>query len=86
MKKNCRRQIKEISYISNGKVMIILLVVRQLKKALYKMSQYFPKPYKPFGGGINVKVNLSNYAAKTDLKKQQQLICLNQQQNLIQLV
>ena len=41
------------------------------------MSQYFPKPYKPFGGGINVKVNLSNYAAKTDLKKQQQLICLN---------
>ena len=27
MKKNCRRQIKEISYISNGTVMIILLVV-----------------------------------------------------------
>ena len=23
------------------------------------MSQYFPKPYEPFGGGINVKVDLS---------------------------
>ena len=33
-----------------------------------KMSQYFPKPYEPFGGDINVEVNLSNYATKTDLK------------------
>ena len=32
------------------------------------MSQYFPKPYEPFGGHINVKVDLSNYATKTDLK------------------
>ena len=32
------------------------------------MSQYFPKPYKPFGGNINVKVHLSNYATKTDIK------------------
>ena len=32
------------------------------------MSQYFPKPYKPLGGDINVKVDLSNYATKTDLK------------------
>ena len=33
------------------------------------MSQYFPKPYKSFDGGIiNVKVDLSNYATKTDLK------------------
>ena len=32
------------------------------------MSQYFPKPYKPFGGDINVKINLSNYAAKVDIK------------------
>ena len=32
------------------------------------MSQYFPEPYKPFGGDINVKVDLSNYAIKTDLK------------------
>ena len=32
------------------------------------MSQYFPKPYEPFGVDINVKINLSNYATKTDLK------------------
>ena len=32
------------------------------------MSQYFPKPHKPFGGDINVKVDLSNYATKADIK------------------
>ena len=32
------------------------------------MSQYFPKPYEPSGGDINVKVDLFNYATKTDLK------------------
>ena len=32
------------------------------------MSQYFPKPYEPFSGDINVKVDLSNYATKTDIK------------------
>ena len=32
------------------------------------MNQYFPKPYEPFGGHVNVKVDLSNYATKTDLK------------------
>ena len=32
------------------------------------MSEYFPKPFKSFGGNINVKVDLSNYATKTDLK------------------
>ena len=32
------------------------------------MTHYFLKPYEPFGGDINVKVDLSNYATKTDLK------------------
>ena len=32
------------------------------------MSKFFPKPYKPFGRNINVKVDLSNYATKTDIK------------------
>ena len=32
------------------------------------MSQYFPKPFGSFGRNINVKVDLSNYATKTDLK------------------
>ena len=33
-----------------------------------KMSQYFPTPYEPFSGDINVKVDLSNYPIKTDIK------------------
>ena len=32
------------------------------------MSKYFPKPYEPFGGDINVKVDLSNYATIKDIK------------------
>ena len=32
------------------------------------MSQYFSKPYEPFDGDINVKVDLSNYATKSDIK------------------
>ena len=55
--------------MSNGKTMIIHLIADLIKKTLYKISQYFPKPYEPFGGHINVKVDLSNYATKTDLEK-----------------
>ena len=33
-----------------------------------KMNQKFPKPYKPFGGDVNVKVDLSNYATKANIK------------------
>ena len=32
------------------------------------MSDYFRRRYKRFDGGISVKVYLSDYAAKTDLK------------------
>ena len=32
------------------------------------MSQYFPKPYALFGGDINIKVDLSNYATKSDIR------------------
>ena len=32
------------------------------------MSKHFPKPYEPFGGDINVKVDLSNYSKKDDIK------------------
>ena len=48
--------------------MIVHLVAGLIKKTLYKMSQYFPRP---FGGDINVinvKVDLSNYTTKTDNK------------------
>ena len=47
--------------------MIILLIVGLIKKTLYKMSQYFPKPYESFDGDINVKIDLSNYATKDDI-------------------
>ena len=43
--------------------MILLIAI-----SLYKMSQYFPKPYEPFDRDINVKVDLSNYATKADIK------------------
>ena len=32
------------------------------------MSQYFPKSYEAFSRDINVKVDLSNYATKADIK------------------
>ena len=48
--------------------MIIHLIVGLIKKTFYKMSQYFPKPYEPFGGNINVTVDLPNYATKDDIK------------------
>ena len=32
------------------------------------MSRFFPKPYKPVGINIDVKVDLSSYATKTDIK------------------
>ena len=34
------------------------------------MSQYFPKPFEPFGGDISVKVGLSIYATKAGLKNE----------------
>ena len=64
--------------MSNGKVIIIRLIVGLIKKDLVrfywlqfhciKMSQYFPKIYEPFGADINVKVDLSNYATKAGIK------------------
>ena len=58
--------------------MVIFLIVGLMKKILNKiflneilslqMSQYFSKPFRSFVGNINVKVDLSNYATKTDLK------------------
>ena len=65
MKKNCKKLVNKnleqkkylkeqvINCTSNGKGM---------------KSQYFPKPFRSFGGNINAKVDLSNYATKTDLK------------------
>ena len=57
--------------MSNGKVIIIHLIVGLIKKDLVwfyciKMSKFYPEPYEPFGGDINVTVDLSNYATKVD--------------------
>ena len=62
--------------MSNGKVMIIYLIAGSIKKIwcgsigchYTKMSRFFAKLYKPFGRGIKVKLDLSNYAAKTEIK------------------
>ena len=54
--------------MSNGKDMIIHLIAGLIKKDLVLMSNYFRKCYKHFDGEISVKVDLSNYATKTDLK------------------
>ena len=48
--------------------MIILLIAGLIKNTMYKVSQYFPKPSEPFGGDINVKFDLSNYATKDNIK------------------
>ena len=48
--------------------MIIHLIAGLIKKTLYKTSQYFPKPYEPFDGDINVKTDLSYCATKADIK------------------
>ena len=49
--------------------MILHSMVGLIKKTLYKMRQYIPKPYELFRGDINVKIDLSNYVTKTDFKK-----------------
>ena len=49
--------------------MIIHVIVGLIERPHTKMSsQYFPKLFRIFGGSINIKVDLSNYATKTDLK------------------
>ena len=65
--------------MSTGKGIIIHLILRSVKNTLYifnktsckqcvKMSKYFPKSFRSFGRNINVKVDLPNYATKTDIK------------------
>ena len=54
--------------MSNGKAMAVLLIVGLIKKTLHKMSQYFPKLCKSFGGNVEVELDLFSYATKVDLK------------------
>ena len=55
--------------MSNGKNKITYLIAGLKKKrSCIKMSKYFPKLLRSFGRNINLKVDLSNYATKIDLK------------------
>ena len=54
-----------MTYRSNGKATIILL--KSYIKLLYKMS-HFPEPYTRGNNRIKVELDLSDYAAKFDLK------------------
>ena len=55
--------------IPNGKVMIILLTVGLITKtSLYKVSQYFPKPYELSRESVKFESDPSNYTTKADLK------------------
>ena len=60
------------NYTLNGKDMTIHLIVALIKNtsplSILSMIQYFPKPFRSFWGYVNVKVDLPNYATKTDLK------------------
>ena len=57
-----------INCMSNVKGMMNKLIVKLIKKTFYKNYSIFSKPFRCVGGTINVKVDLSNYATKTDLK------------------
>ena len=77
MKKNCKKTSQEkfkiylkeklINCMSNGKDMVVVLIVGLIKNSCIKMSQYFRKPFRSLGANINVKVDLSNCTTKTDL-------------------
>ena len=57
-----------IDYMSNGKVIIICLIVGLKENiSLYKMS-YFPERYTHSKSKIKVKLYLLNNATKSDLK------------------
>ena len=48
--------------------MIILLIVGLIRKTMYKISQYFPKPYSCFEGNPKVELDLSSYETTAKLK------------------
>ena len=69
--------------MSNGKVMIICLIIGLIKKmllneilpikillsSLHKTSQYFTKLYNRFGENVKVELDLSYYAKKGRSKR-----------------
>ena len=77
MKKNSKRQIKQNLEFKNDQMKGDKLEKWKVYDNSFhdwyseylKISEYFPQPYKPFGEDISVKLDLSNYATKADLKR-----------------
>ena len=44
---------KGVNFMLNGKTLIIVSIIGQIKKILHKISKYFSKPYDRFGGNKN---------------------------------
>ena len=55
--------------MSNGKVMIIILITKSIKKHCIKMSQYLAKKYRSFWENAKVELDLSSYAIKITIKR-----------------
>ena len=53
----------------DGKATIILLTVGLIKKILLPKISYFPEPHTHSKNKIEIELDLSNYATKSDLKK-----------------
>ena len=49
------------------KKLLVVFMIENCKRAYYKMSTYYP-PYKSSSDNIEVELDLTNYATKTDLK------------------
>ena len=48
--------------------MIIYLIVRLIKNTSFCKKSHFPEPYTRIKNKINVELDLSDYAAKSNLK------------------
>ena len=57
-----------ISYISNGKVMIIRLTVGLIKKISLHEMKCFPEPYNWSKSKVKVELDSSNHLTKSDFK------------------
>ena len=56
--------------MSNGKAMVILVIVGSIKKILLYKTSYFPEPYTRSKNKIKAELYLSNYATKSDLNNE----------------
>ena len=61
LQKTCQKQFRLKKYLKEK-------VIDYMSNGTLKMNQYLHKPFKSFGGNINVKIDLLNYATNVDLK------------------